>query len=145
MYSDPDSQRFHLCIINMVIGTLYCAKGNFEFGISRIIKSVEPAKTLSADTWYDDDVDTGGVIILGSSLLMLLPVASYVQPRQSLVSQKKEQKHIYTCILTLHLYSTINFSLILLALPPHVFAHLAKGFMQGDVWYLLWSRWQSIC
>ncbi len=53
MYSDPDSQCFHLCIINMVIGTLYCAKGNYEFGISRIIKSFEPDKTLSADTWYD--------------------------------------------------------------------------------------------
>lgn len=28
----------HLCIINLVIGTLYCCKGNFEFGISRVIK-----------------------------------------------------------------------------------------------------------
>ncbi len=25
-YSDPDRQCFHLCIINLVIGTLYCAK-----------------------------------------------------------------------------------------------------------------------
>ena len=24
---DPDKQCFHLCIINLVIGTLYCAKG----------------------------------------------------------------------------------------------------------------------
>ena len=31
-------QCLHLCIINLVIGTLYCSKGNFEFGISRIIK-----------------------------------------------------------------------------------------------------------
>ena len=23
---DPDKQAFHLCIINLVIGTLYCAK-----------------------------------------------------------------------------------------------------------------------
>ncbi len=53
MHSNPDSQCLHLCIINMVIGTLYCAKGNYEFGISRIIKSLEPAKTLSSDTWYD--------------------------------------------------------------------------------------------
>jgi uncharacterized protein YlbG (UPF0298 family) len=36
-----------------VIGTLYCAKGNFEFGISRIIKSLDPYdKKLHADTWY---------------------------------------------------------------------------------------------
>ena len=36
---DPDKQAFHLCIINLVIGTLYCAKGNFEFGISRVMKA----------------------------------------------------------------------------------------------------------
>lgn len=37
-FTEPDRQSFHLCIVNLVIGTLYCAKGNFEFGISRIIK-----------------------------------------------------------------------------------------------------------
>merc|ERR1712232_599136 len=43
----------HLCIINLVIGTLYCAKGNFEFGVSRIIKSLEPyEKKIGVDTWY---------------------------------------------------------------------------------------------
>merc|ERR1711871_1162669 len=51
--SEPDKQYFHLCIVNLVIGTLYCAKGNFEFGISRIIKSLEPYdKKLGTDTWY---------------------------------------------------------------------------------------------
>ena len=39
--------------MNLVIGTLYCGKGNFEFGISRIIKSLEPyEKKLGTDTWY---------------------------------------------------------------------------------------------
>jgi len=43
----------HLCIINLVIGTLYCAKGNFDFGISRIMKSLEPYdKKIMPDTWY---------------------------------------------------------------------------------------------
>mmetsp|Transcript_22492 Transcript_22492/g.58656 ORF Transcript_22492/g.58656 Transcript_22492/m.58656 type:complete len:645 (+) Transcript_22492:284-2218(+) len=52
-YQDPEKQCFHLCIVNLVIGTLYCAKGNFEFGISRIVKSLEPyAKKLETDTWY---------------------------------------------------------------------------------------------
>jgi len=52
-YSEPDKQCFHLCIINLVIGTLYCAKGNFEFGISRIIESLEPYhRKLQADTWF---------------------------------------------------------------------------------------------
>ena len=31
--NDPDKQNFHSCIVNLVIGTLYCSKGNFEFGI----------------------------------------------------------------------------------------------------------------
>merc|ERR1712032_204100 len=49
----PEKQCFHLCIVNLVIGTLYCAKGNFEFGISRVIKSLEPYnRKLEADTWY---------------------------------------------------------------------------------------------
>ncbi|KAJ9447290.1 Tetratricopeptide repeat protein 30-like protein [Diplonema papillatum] len=50
---EPESQPLHLCIVNLVIGTLYCAKGNFEFGISRIIKSLEPYnKKIMTDTWY---------------------------------------------------------------------------------------------
>jgi tetratricopeptide repeat protein 30 len=52
-YSDPDKPSFHLCIVNLVIGTLYCAKGNFEFGVSRVMKSLEPYdKKLGTDTWY---------------------------------------------------------------------------------------------
>lgn len=49
----PDKPLLHLCIINLVIGTLYCAKSNYEFGISRIIKSLEPYSTkLETDTWF---------------------------------------------------------------------------------------------
>ncbi|CAL8289128.1 unnamed protein product [Boreogadus saida] len=34
-------------------GTLYCAKGNYDFGISRVIKSLEPYnKKLGTDTWF---------------------------------------------------------------------------------------------
>uniref|UniRef100_A0A2K5D5L5 Tetratricopeptide repeat protein 30 n=1 Tax=Aotus nancymaae TaxID=37293 RepID=A0A2K5D5L5_AOTNA len=52
-YHDPDKKMYHLCIVNLVIGTLYCAKGNYEFGISRVIKSLEPYnKKLGTDTWY---------------------------------------------------------------------------------------------
>ena len=39
---DPTKRVYHLCIVNLVIGTLYCAKGNYEFGITRIIKSLDP-------------------------------------------------------------------------------------------------------
>jgi tetratricopeptide repeat protein 30 len=41
-FEDPNKRTYHLCIVNLVIGTLYCSKGNFEFGISRIMKSLEP-------------------------------------------------------------------------------------------------------
>uniref|UniRef100_A0A672FSS9 Tetratricopeptide repeat protein 30 n=1 Tax=Salarias fasciatus TaxID=181472 RepID=A0A672FSS9_SALFA len=52
-YDDPDKKVFHLCIVNLVIGTLYCAKGNHDFGISRVIKSLEPYnKKLGTDTWF---------------------------------------------------------------------------------------------
>lgn len=52
-YEEPDKKIYHLCIVNLVIGTLYCSKGNYEFGISRIIKSLEPYnKKLGTDTWF---------------------------------------------------------------------------------------------
>ncbi|KAF5297102.1 hypothetical protein FQA39_LY02682 [Lamprigera yunnana] len=52
-FEEPDKKYFHSCIINLVIGTLYCSKGNYEFGISRIMKSLEPFnKKLGTDTWY---------------------------------------------------------------------------------------------
>jgi tetratricopeptide repeat protein 30 len=41
-YEDVTKRTYHLCIVNLVIGTLYCSKGNFEFGITRIVKSLEP-------------------------------------------------------------------------------------------------------
>ncbi|XP_065660091.1 intraflagellar transport protein 70A isoform X2 [Hydra vulgaris] len=52
-YDDPEKKIYHLCIVNLVIGTLYCSKGNYEFGVSRIIKSLEPYnKKLGTDTWF---------------------------------------------------------------------------------------------
>lgn len=52
-YEDPDRKIFHLCIVNIVIGTLYCAKSNFDFGISRVIKSLEPYnRKLGVETWF---------------------------------------------------------------------------------------------
>jgi hypothetical protein len=33
--------------------TLYCAKNNYEFGIARVMKSLEPyQKKLGTDTWF---------------------------------------------------------------------------------------------
>mmetsp|Transcript_4542 Transcript_4542/g.11650 ORF Transcript_4542/g.11650 Transcript_4542/m.11650 type:complete len:654 (+) Transcript_4542:121-2082(+) len=51
-YEFPDRKVYHHCIVNLVIGTLYCAKGNFEFGITRVIKCAEPVdKKLGTQTW----------------------------------------------------------------------------------------------
>ena len=36
-----------------MIGTLYCAKNNYEFGIQRVIRSFDPIeKKMSMDTWF---------------------------------------------------------------------------------------------
>ncbi|KAG9509857.1 Cleft lip and palate transmembrane protein 1 [Fragariocoptes setiger] len=46
-------QPLHFCIINLVIGTLYCVKFNYEFGLNRVMKSLEPlSDKLNADTWF---------------------------------------------------------------------------------------------
>jgi tetratricopeptide repeat protein 30 len=46
-------QVLHSCIVNLVIGTLYCAKQNYEFGMSRVMKALEPLEQkLEADTWF---------------------------------------------------------------------------------------------
>lgn len=38
---------------NLFFRTLYCSKGNYEFGISRVMKSLEPYnKKLGTDTWF---------------------------------------------------------------------------------------------
>ncbi|KAH8352324.1 tetratricopeptide repeat protein 30 homolog [Drosophila takahashii] len=46
-------QYHHLCIVNLVVGTLYCAKSNYEFGLSRIAHALEggSGNRLYADTW----------------------------------------------------------------------------------------------
>ena len=50
--SSNEGKVFHLCIVNPVIGTLYCTRGNYDFGISRVIRSLEPyQKKLGTDTW----------------------------------------------------------------------------------------------
>ncbi|MES1910706.1 MAG: hypothetical protein MHM6MM_003251 [Cercozoa sp. M6MM] len=51
--SSTVSHEYHLCIVNLVIGTLYCAKGNFEFGIQRVLRSLTPLhEKLNTDTWF---------------------------------------------------------------------------------------------
>lgn len=45
-------QMSRLTQVNLAIGTLYCVKGNHEFGLMRIFKSLEPVEEkLNAQTW----------------------------------------------------------------------------------------------
>lgn len=78
--SSPSSNYYHLCIVNLVIGTLYCAKGNFEFGISRIIKSLEPyEKKLHYDTWYYAKRCFMALLDLLAKNLLVLKDSSFVE------------------------------------------------------------------
>jgi tetratricopeptide repeat protein 30 len=49
----PDRALFHVCIVNLIVGTLYCSKSNYEFGISRVIVSFQNFhKRINIDTWF---------------------------------------------------------------------------------------------
>jgi len=50
---NPGTVLFHHCSVKLVIGTLYCSKGNFEFGLNLIIKNLYPIEEkLGTDTWH---------------------------------------------------------------------------------------------
>ena len=50
---DENAKLYHLSIIHLVIGTLYCAHRNFEFGIDYVFKAFNPMhQKLNADTWF---------------------------------------------------------------------------------------------
>jgi len=79
-YQDPDKKCYHLCIVNLVIGTLYCAKGNYEFGISRIIKSLEPYdKKLGTDTWFHAKRCFVALAEMVAKQMVVLKDSSYVE------------------------------------------------------------------
>lgn len=49
----PSRPAFHLCIVNLVVGTLYCSRGNYEFGVGRVLQAMHPLQAkLGTDTWY---------------------------------------------------------------------------------------------
>ncbi|KAK2964794.1 putative Tetratricopeptide repeat protein 30B [Blattamonas nauphoetae] len=50
---DPDAQPLHHTIIDLVIGTLYCSRKTFDFGIKQTIKSFQPVEQkLTPGTWF---------------------------------------------------------------------------------------------
>lgn len=67
----------HLCIVNLVIGTLYCAKGNYEFGMSRIAHALEGSGTrLCADTWLHVKRCVLGLLAGLAKQTLVLPTAA---------------------------------------------------------------------
>eukprot|EP00742_Colponemidia_sp_Colp-10_P002065 GILJ01002206.1.p1 GENE.GILJ01002206.1~~GILJ01002206.1.p1 ORF type:complete len:660 (+),score=124.52 GILJ01002206.1:316-2295(+) len=98
-YQDPDKQVYHLCIVNLVIGTLYCAKGNFEFGISRIIKSLEPyQRKLGTDTWYYAKRCFLALIETLSKHMIMLKDATFHEILQFLDAADQYGKNILTVL-----------------------------------------------
>ena len=62
----------------MVIGTLYCTKGNYSFGVSRIVKSLEPfQKKLGTDTWFYAKRCTMSLLETLAKHMLVLPDSSY--------------------------------------------------------------------
>jgi tetratricopeptide repeat protein 30 len=50
---DPNAKLYHLSIIHLVIGTLYCSHDNFDFGVDYMFKAFNPMHAkLNADTWF---------------------------------------------------------------------------------------------
>lgn len=75
---EPDKPVFHLCIVNLVIGTLYCSKGNYVFGINRIVKSLEPfSRKLGTDTWFYTKRCLMALIETLSKHILVLPDQTY--------------------------------------------------------------------
>ena len=98
-YQDPDKQNFHLCIVNLVIGTLYCAKGNFEFGVSRIIKSLEPYnKKLETDTWFYAKRCLLGLLESASKRVIIVNDATLYEIMQFLLEAEKHGAEVPTSL-----------------------------------------------
>jgi len=96
---DPTKQLFHLCIVNLVIGTLYCAKGNYNFGVSRIVKSLEPfQKKLGTDTWFYAKRCFLSLIETLSKHMVVLPDSSYNEILNFLDAIELHGKNIKTVI-----------------------------------------------
>jgi len=96
---DPEKPSYHSCIVNLVIGTLYCSKGQYEFGISRIIKSMEPMnKKLGEDTWYYSKRCFLSLIETLAKHMIILKDSTYTEILQFLDSAEEFGKNIQIAV-----------------------------------------------
>lgn len=79
-------QQLHLCIVNLVIGTLYCAKNNYEFGLSRIAHALDggSSASLCADTWLHVKRCVLGLLAALAKQTIVLPAAAVQEVLQFL-------------------------------------------------------------
>lgn len=83
----------------MVIGTLYCAKGNYNFGVSRIVKSLEPfQKKLGTDTWFYAKRCLLSLIETLAKHMLVLPDSSYNEILNFLDAVEIHGKNVKTVI-----------------------------------------------
>ena len=96
---EPTKQVYHLCIVNLVIGTLYCAKGNYTFGVQRIIKSLEPyQKKLGTDTWFYAKRCFLSLVETLAKHMLVLPDATFNEVLNFLDAVEVHGKNIKTVI-----------------------------------------------
>ncbi|EPZ31340.1 hypothetical protein O9G_000985 [Rozella allomycis CSF55] len=95
----PDKRIYHLCIVNLVIGTLYCTKGNFEFGITRIIKAMEPYnRKLGTETWMYAKRCIMSLLLTLSKQMMIIKESTWHEIIDFLEAAELYGKNIVTVV-----------------------------------------------
>ena len=78
---------------------MYCAKGNYTFGVSRIVKSLEPFnKKLGTDTWFYAKRCFLSLIETLAKHMLVLPDSSFNEILNFLDAVEVHGKNIKTVI-----------------------------------------------
>jgi tetratricopeptide repeat protein 30 len=100
MQLNPEALYFHVCIVNIIVGTLYCSKGNYEFGIGRIIVSFQNFhKRMNMDTWYYAKRCFLSLIENLAKQIMSIPDKLYLELLNFLDNADKYGKNITTQVI----------------------------------------------
>lgn len=94
---NPEKQLFHVCIVNLIVGTLYCSKSNYEFGIGRVIVSFQNFhKRMNIDTWFYSKRCILALIESLAKQVMIIPDHLYFELLNFLENADKYGKNIVT-------------------------------------------------
>jgi len=100
MQQNTELQLFHVCIVNIIVGTLYCAKSNYEFGIGRIIVSFQNFhKRMNMDTWFYAKRCFLSLIENLAKQIMIIPDKLFLELVNFLDNADKYGKNITTQII----------------------------------------------